>query len=175
MNVVVNGFPKSGTHALWKACYLLGVNAEHGHWDSSMPLPQGTTHHLLVKRDPRNVICSWLRFRGLPVTSGTFISWFRDQNGIPFVEQAAKWEPLLTNLSVHLLRYEDLVASDAELRGLAQYLGVPYLEDAFSNLDGHTMTWNAVKSDYRSIWTPEVEAVWQSEGGAELLQRWGYG
>lgn len=169
--VTTNGFPKSGNHALVKAVQLLGQPCEVNH------IPFGESvegKHLFIKRDPRNVICSWLRFNGQPVTAGMFITAFRLFQTASLVEGMAGYEGWLTDDETLVIKYEDLIANDDELRAIAAFIGVPYLEGAFENLPGLTRTWFADHSDYRAIWTPEVEAVWNAEGGPELLAQWGY-
>lgn len=166
--VTTNGFPKSGNHALVKAVQLLGQPCRINH------IPFGGEvgeKHIFIKRDPRNIVCSWLRFEGKPVTPGMFLTAFRDFMDRPLVDAMADYAGWLAGFVV---RYEDLIASDAELRRIADYLGVPYIDGAFEALPGLTRTWFAEHSDYRTIWTPEVEAAWGAEGGNELLTAWGY-
>ncbi len=166
--VITNGFPKSGNHALVKAVQLLGQPCQVNH------LPFGAEvaeKHVLIKRDPRNVICSWLRFNGQPVTPGMFLMAFRKFQERSLIEEMVDYEGWLSGFVV---RYEDLIASDGEMRRIAEYLDAPYIEGAFEALPGMTRTWFADHSDYSAIWTPEVEAVWNAEGGNDLLVRWGY-
>lgn len=166
--VTTNGFPKSGNHALVKAVQLLGQPCQVNH------LPFGAdvaAKHVFIKRDPRNVICSWLRFNGQPVTPGMFLTEFRKFQERSLVEEMADYEGWLDGFVVC---YEDLIASDAEMRRIADYLEIPYIEGAFEALPGMTRTWFAEHSDYTTIWTPDVEAAWVAEGGNELLARWGY-
>lgn len=169
--VTTNGFPKSGNHALVKAAQLLGQPCEVNHLPFGEPVEE---KHVFIKRDPRNVLCSWLRFNGQPVTPGMFITAFRDFSGQSLIAAMAKYEGWLNDPSAQVVRYEDLIANDSCLRDIAAYLETDYLDGAFENLPGMTRTWYADHSDYRTIWTPEVEAVWNAEGGQELLARWGY-
>ena len=169
--VITNGFPKSGNHALVKAVQLLGQPCHVNHIAFGEAM-EG--QHIFIKRDPRNILCSWLRFNGQPVAPGMLITAFRNFQGRPLVAEMAEYEGFLNDASTHVVRYEDLIADDSCLRGVAAFLQVPYLEGAFENLPGLTRTWFADHSDYRAIWTPEVEAVWNAEGGPELLARWGY-
>lgn len=169
--VTTNGFPKSGNHALVKALQLIGTPCQVNH------IPFGESAdgpHIFIKRDPRNVVCSWLRFTGKPVTPGMFITAFRLFQDRSLIEELADYEGWLTAKNTLVVCYEKLVESDAELRAVAAHLSVPYVEGAFENLPGMTRTWYSEHSDYRAIWTPEVEAVWSSEGGTALLARWGY-
>lgn len=169
--VTTNGFPKCGNHALVKALQLLGQPCQVQH------LPFGQViegPHVFIRRDPRNVVCSWIRFNGQPVTPGMFITAFRRFQDRPLVAEMAEYEGWLTDSSTLVVSYEALIADDAEMRRIADHLGVPYISGAFEALPGLTKTWFAAHSDYRTIWTPEVEAVWSAEGGPELLARWGY-
>ena len=168
--VTTTGFAKAGNHALVKAVQLLGQPCEVTHVAYVGPIGQ----HVFIKRDPRNIVCSWLRFNGRPVTPGMFITALRLFQHASLVEELAAYEGWLTDPQTLVVSYEALIASDAEMRRIAAYLDVPYLDDAFSELEGLTSTWFAQHSDYRAIWSPEVEAVWAAEGGNELLARWGY-
>jgi len=193
-NLFINGFPKSGNHALLKACELLGVPAQVNHVPFKDGSPTNSTHRIFIKRDPRNVIISKMRMDNQQVTPGTFISKFRAwQKGgtqtvkledgpvhtfitpqISTIEAMAEYEQWLNDADTFQITYEDLIRNDVDMRRIAVYLGVPYIESAFEELPGLTMTWNDEHSDYNKIWTPEVEAVWNDEGGVELLKRWGY-
>jgi hypothetical protein len=88
-----------------------------------------------------------------------------------FAEGREGW---LSAPSALVVRYEDLIASDAEMRRIADFLGVPYVDDAWSWLPGLTRSWHPTHSDWRTLWTPQVEAVWTEIGGPDLLARWGY-
>ena len=67
--ILVNGFPKSGTHALLKAVELLGIpvrseqidvaidHAELNHLPYEEPRDRDD-RFLFIKRDPRNVLIS---------------------------------------------------------------------------------------------------------------------
>jgi hypothetical protein len=140
--------------------------------------PAGVNHEIAVrdgifiKRDPRNVIVSWLRFNRDVVSPGKFLARFRRFTDRPLVAEMADYEGWLLGFVV---RYEDLIASDAEMRRIAAHIGAPYVEGAWEQLENHTATWNAEKSDYRTVWTPDVAEAWYDEGGGELLTRWGYG
>lgn len=169
--ITTNGFPKSGNHALVKAVQLLGQPCEVNH------LPFGSAvgeKHVFIKRDPRNVICSWLRFIGRPVTDGMFLSAFRDFQGRPLVDEMAEYECWLCDAGTLVVAYEDLIASDDAMKKIADYLGITYFDGAFEHLPGLTRTWHSEHSDYRTVWTDAVREAWEAEGGNELLTRWGY-
>lgn len=168
--VTTSGFPKSGNHALTKAVELLGIPCEVQHIEYAGPIGQ----HMFIKRDPRNVVCSWLRFNGKPVTPGMFLSAFRKFQDKSLIDEMTPYEGWLTDPGTLTVSYEALIASDAEMRRIATYLETPYIDGAFEELPGLTATWFDVHSDYRTIWTPEVDSAWNAEGGGELLTRWGY-
>ncbi|MCC6193746.1 MAG: hypothetical protein IT518_04685 [Burkholderiales bacterium] len=175
MKLVCNGFPKSGNHALWKACELLGVPSGVNHLTYAEGIPQDATHHVFIERDPRDVIVSWLRFTHRPVTPGTFLSALRSfDDGPSLIDAMAAYEPWLRHESTLVVRFEDLIASDLTMRAIASYLGVPYLDGAFDELPGMTKTWNAKHSNHRIVWTDQVAQAWVREGGDDLIARWGY-
>ena len=174
MNIIVNGHPKSGTHALLKAVELLGQPAEIGHFYDASQVPEGISHFFHIKRDPRNVLLSWMRFNGVAITDGMYMSKFRGFDGsMSFVESASRYTHWL-NGPVYNVKFEELIANESVMQGIAGYLGVDYLENAFLSLPGLTPTWTGEYSDYTTIWTPAVDNMWLSEGGAELQAAWGY-
>lgn len=169
--VTANGFPKSGNHALVKGLQLLGVPCSVNHIPFGEPV---AGRHVFIKRDPRNVLCSWLRFNRQQVTPGLFISAFRQFQARPLVDEMGDYEGWLSATGTLVVRYEDLIASDAEMRLIALWLGVPYIAGAWEALPRLTYSWRWPHSDYADVWTPEVAAVWQAEGGPALLKAWGY-
>lgn len=194
MKVFANGFPKTGNHGLVHACELLGIPATVNHRPYAEGLPEGTTHHLHIIRDPRNVIVSMLRFNRQPVNAGTFLSRFRMFQSDSLIQEMREFEPwfdpwflrlesLSPSFRLHAqrlanmtltVRWEDLVASDATMRQIAEFVGTEYIDGAFDRLPSRTFTWNQEHSDFRKIWTKQVGKVWTEEGGDELLKRWGY-
>ena len=157
-----------------KALELLGVPATVNHFPFADGLPDGVTHHVFAVRDPRNVVVSWLRFQGDVVTPGKFLARFRWFDDAPLCESMARFEGWLDDPRTIVVRYEDLIADDREMRRIAAALGIPYVDGAFEELPGLTRTWYARKSDYAEVWTPDVIAAWYAERGGDLLSRWGY-
>jgi hypothetical protein len=182
--VLVNGFPKSGTHALVKGCQLLGLLPANdqfeagrvmlGHFPHPGPFPRGT-QHLHIIRHPRNCLISMCRFKGMPVTTGFLLGHLQryGEHG-PMAALARGFLPWLSVPTVHTLRYEDLMASDAALRGVAAFLDLPYLEDAFANLPGLTMTWTGSPSRWEDHWNADLDRAWVDSGMADVQARLGY-
>jgi hypothetical protein len=173
--VFATGFYKSGNHALVKALQLLGCpcKVDHQPFSESWALWPGA--RVFIARDPRNVLVSWVRHQGQPVTTGMLIAYARDFEAGQTIAQAMQpYEGWLADAGTLLVRYEALVASDAEMRRIASHVGVDYIDDSWRWLPGMTRTWNKERSDYRAVWTPQVDRAWQQVGGQELLQRWGY-
>jgi len=178
VNVFSSGFPKSGTHALAKAIELLGQPTIAGeHRTYAEGVPADVTHHVFIKRDPRNIVLSWLRSNREPVTPGMVMSRIQRFDQHSLVEEMRPYEGWLVvgqTLRTHVVRYEDLIADDKALRGIAEFLGVPYIEDAWEQLEGHTITYFPEHSDYRKVWNEAVAKRWTTSGGDALLRRWGY-
>lgn len=177
MNLVTNGFPKAGNHALVKACELLGVPAKVDHINAIngwKGLPEGTTHHIFIKRDPRNILLSWLRFTGKQQTPGMFLTSLIRFQSKSFAEELAEYESWLHDSNTLVVKYEDLIANDTEMKRIAAYLMVDYIPGAFEDLPGYTTTWHADHSDWQKMWTPQMTPIWNVYGGIELLARWGY-
>ena len=132
-----------------------------------------TTQDIFVSRDPRTIGTSKLREEGQPAPPGMFLQKFRRFRDRSLRAELADYAPWLRQAGWRV-RYEALVTSATTMEGLALYLGVPYVAGAFDELPGLTRTWTGQPSDYRTIWTPEVEHAWNHEGGLELLKVWGY-
>lgn len=163
----LNGPPKMGNHALWKACELLGIvtnGVNHVEHPADIERP-----HIFIRRDPRNALVSWVRFEGMPVTQGTLITAMAS-----YLPQLARYEGWLTDPDTLVVTFERLVSDDQQMREIAAHCGVPYLDDAWPNLPNHTKTWTGRLSDYREHWTPAVDDAWVAAGGPALLERWGY-
>jgi len=181
--VICNGFYKAGNHALVRAVELLGIPTNIEHLPFTSPALE-TPVSLFVKRDPRDILCSTLRFdKGGDVNPGTFLSLFRayymvaqslEMAGMSLVENMAPFEGWLTDPHTHVIEHEDLINSEATHRQIAEWCHTPYFEGAHAKLPGWTMSWRKGKADYKEVWTPDVQAVWEAEGGNELLKRWGY-
>lgn len=171
-----NGFPKHGNHALVKALQLLGQPCDTNHlqFDEAKHIPS-EAKHVFIKRDPRDGLLSWMRFTGKEMTPGMFITSFRAMDDCgSLVSRLAKFEQWLSDPSVLVIRYEDLIASDECMRNIAAWAKIGYIEGAWEALPGLTRTWYPNHSDHKTFWTSDIEAVWVAEGGQELLNRWGY-
>jgi hypothetical protein len=172
MSILINACPKHGTHALQKGVELLGqVAGDVHHIPFGESLPDGTTKHLYIHRDPRNAILSWMRWDGKEITDGTFMAAVRGAKYLPQTRQYLGW---LNDRDTYKVRYEDLIADDATLRGIAGFLGVPYLDSAHRSLPGLTRTWRSDHSDFTRIWSPVVARCWTDAGGDELVEQFGY-
>lgn len=179
MRLLLNGAPKMGNHALWKAACLLGLESSgvnhipyqelNGAETSEQELLATCDMHVFIRRDPRNALMSWVRFQKLPVTVSTMVSAMSD-----YILQLDPFEPWLQREGVVQVRFEELVSSPQAMQDLATAVGVPYPEEAWESLPNHTKTWTGKLSDYREVWTPALEVAWQARGGNELLTRWGY-
>lgn len=172
MTAWVNGFPKSGTHALIKACELLGVPATHHHepWRKGLAV---VGRPLLVQRDPRNIAISWLRHHGRPVTEGTVIKTIRHFDRAPLAQELAAYEPW--RYRAETVRFEDLVSSVEVMRALATLFASEVdVDEAYAYLPGGTLTWTGQLSDWTAVWTPAIDRVWAEMDGPALLARWGY-
>lgn len=171
MNVIVNGFWKHGTHAGVKACELLGVPAETSHWQWGDKMPKHT-HHVFMKRDPRDGFVSWVRATRTKTEprQGHIIATMREQ--IPQLHKYRRW---LKEDGVFVCELKELRANDVQIKRLAEYLRVPYLEDAFAGIESPSPTWNLTQTNYLDFWTSPIEAVWQELGGPQILVEWGYG
>lgn len=177
--VVCNGLPKTGTHALLKCVELLGVphardHMEHGHWPHGYA-PEGK--HICIFRDPRNVLVSWVRFaRNEAVSAGFLMAAIRAYySGESFVAEAGMFTPYLSDPNALAVRFEDLLSDGgASVIAIAGFIGVPEIPDVYESIPGMTVTYTGALSVWQDHWTDQVDAVWQEEGGPQLLADWGY-
>jgi hypothetical protein len=172
--VLTTGPEKAGNHALVKAVELLGIpcEVEHRKYNEGLPV---RAKHLFIKRDPRNMILSMLRFEGKQINVGMYLTYFRrycEQKSL--VNYLDKFESWLRHPNTLVIKYEELIESDKVMRQIAEYLGISYIEGSFELLPGITHTWTGMLSDYKVIWTPQIESIWNNEGGPKLLKAWGY-
>ena len=155
--IVVNGCPKHGNHALLKSVELLGQDAGSIiHYAHGTQFPEGTKH-LFIYRDPRNGLISWMRQQGKSITDGTVMAAIREGTYLRYLRDFSGW---MTDDTAFKVRFESLIADDVSIRDIAFFLDVPFLDSAFKNLTGMTITWTGELSDFRTFWTPMVAAVW---------------
>lgn len=170
---IASGHPKSGCHMLVKAMHLLGwpCYVRHLEYDASL-----TGRHVFIKRDPRNVVVSWVRHFKQPVTDGTLVASMRNVANTwrPLNDSLAAYEGWLTHPGTLVVRFEDLSTNPETLNLIADYMGSEVPEDAWGNLPGGTATWTGALSDWRAVWTDRVDKHWHDIGGPALLKTWGY-
>lgn len=169
--MIINGFYKSGNNALRKACELLGVEMPINHIPYA-DNPGGPC--IFIKRDPRNVIVSMIRFRQLQVTVENFQALATNFNTDTVANEFATYHGWLNDTNTTVVRYEDLIANDTCMKLLAKTLNVAYPINAFANLEGLTFSYNAVHSDFTTVMTPDLATWWESVGGNSLVADWGY-
>ena len=109
--ITTSGHPKSGCHALVKAIQLLGQPCQVTHIPHGMPVDG---KHVFIKRHPRNVLVSWVRFIGQPVTQGTLITAMQDFSGMPLVQSLRDFSGWLNDQATHVTSFEDLMRDDKE-------------------------------------------------------------
>ncbi len=166
---MINGLPKCGNHALQKACSLLGVDLPINH----LPYQAGQ-RCLFITRHPRNMAISMIQeTRRCPVTPvGLLYGLDLCYPGDSLQRLSDDFAGWMTDATI--IQYEELTASDAGMRKVAGWLGVPYIEGAFEQLPGGTFTWSGNPSDWRKIWTDRAQTKWEAMGGPEMEVRYGY-
>jgi hypothetical protein len=182
MDITCNGIRKHGTHALLKAVELLGCPvAYQGQPGANLHhkpfIEEVTGKHIFIRRHPKNAFISLLRMHNIPLTTGMLISKmqsFEDENYVQHCDSYLGW---LSDANALNIKFEDLMTDGGvTFQVIADYLNVPYLEDAYPNRFGLTATWSGELSDYTSLqaWTNAAQAAWVSIGGDQLEQDLGY-
>lgn len=174
MKFAITGIPKSGNHALKKACRMLKHDMDVGHLTYEERKPDHT--YICIVRDPRNVLLSWMRFVEKPIT----LPWIKESLLSPvFQHTLLEWHikclPWLSDPVVKVIRFEDLLASSTGIKKLANYLGEKCPPHAFKIVtSGGTATFNKRHSDWKEIWTSEIEETWNAAGGEWMLANYNY-
>ena len=161
--ILCNGIPKSGTHALLKAVQLLGcVNARQDHVAYRSDMDRRVKKHIYIHRDPRDMLVSWVRFSCPAVTKGYLIGAIKDYGalGCSIAEAIERFDDWIGAPSVLTVEFQALTSDDREMRRIAKYLDVPFLDDAFDNLEGGTPTWTGKLSHWEDYWSAEVDDAW---------------
>lgn len=183
LRIICNGIPKSGTHALVKTVELLGIpwvqegcagpHCIHGHFPASDPPPEG--RHILIVRQPRNILVSWCRFTRSTVTDGFLMAVMRKfWEGGAFYDAVVDFAGHTQNPDVLTIRFEDLLGNSNTVVQIAGFIGVPVLPDTFENIPGLTQTYTGRLSNWRKHWNDRVEAAWVEHGGPEAERVFGY-
>ena len=169
--ILSNGHPKTGTHALNKTIQLLGVPSQVVHFPYSEKPEEKS---VCIFRNPKNVIISWLRFTGKPVTQGMIIEQIKNHAERGILESCSDYTPYL-DTDVLCVRYEELLTDEGEtVEKIAKYLDVPVLEDCYPNIQGMTVTWTGEPSNWEDHWSDEIQKAWDENGGPELEAAWKY-
>lgn len=167
--ICANGCPKSGTHALLKACELLGKGGRVDHIEYGRLIPDWVTKHVFIYRDPRNVLLSRLRKENVEITTGTIMA-----HAPRLIGEAANYIGWLNEPGLFTCRYEDLISNPETIKKLADYLEVPYREEAFAKLPGRTITWMPEHVDFTKVWNDELVKHWSDNKYDEVCNKFGY-
>ena len=177
--ILCNGAPKTGTHLLFKAVRLFdgcAAAAVHGHHDLNKMPPKGVNKHVEIVRNPRNAVCSMVRFSKLEVTRDNILKLIptvleRCNNHLMWVRDSA----------VLTVRFEKLLTDPVELQRIAEYIGKPLIENHFKELWGNTHTFTDALSNWKDHWpTPletdfaEFDAAWSKYGGYSYEEELNY-
>lgn len=187
--IIVNGFPKTGTHAVVRSLELLGqadrTTLVHQPYPYSFPVD---SKHLCIFRHPRNCLISWCRFfvEGL---CGGEVSTARmiDTLSNPFSDfrKYALYLQWLTDPKTLCIQYENLIVSDSGIRAIADYIQVPFVDGAFQNLLSPIVAWKSSSSTiqntltdtpscWQNHWNDELDAAWKLHGMLAIERELGY-
>jgi hypothetical protein len=169
LTVATIGPPKAGNHLLVKVVGLMGAvgHVEHVEY-AKVRVRRSRT--IFIKRDPRNIVLSWQRAVS---KSDTYAGAMWAYEGKGIVKALADYEGWLQDADTLVVRFEDMYVP-SQLQEIADYVDAPLPDDILDSLPGGTFTWSGELSDYRAVWSDEVQAAWNSIGGEELRRRWGY-
>jgi hypothetical protein len=171
--ILCNGTPKAGTHLLKRAVLRFDryfEKAQHAHVSYSQAALIGKDRkHIHIVRNPRNVLISWLRFNGIPLTRENII-----EEMPKTIKRVRAFLPWLEDPNTLTVKFELLLADPAELQKIADYLGEPLSKDHFKKLWGRTQTFTEDLSNWRDHWRPSHAKKWEEAGGLALEKKLGY-
>lgn len=166
-----NGSSKTGTHALLKTVYLfggMGFTATHNHipFDTEQVLGK----HIHIRRNPRNVLISWIRFTKQKLREDVIIK------NMPYIIDEMKgYLGWLTDDKVLNVSFEDLLTDENELNRISDFIGLPLTDNHFKKLWGNTPTFTNNLSDWQWYWQSElVQKAWVANDGHILETLMGY-
>lgn len=172
--LIAVGFPKSGTHALQRALLLLGLG-----YIPTSHLPYANRHtdqpYAFIKRDPRNVVISRVRWQQKPVTEEWIVHYLRQWNERRTMGEAlAAFEGWLMDPDAVQVTFERLVTEPREMQRLGEGVRGRWQPERWRELrSGESRTYTGQLSNWPEHWTPRIEGVWE-ECCAGVLGRWGY-
>lgn len=181
-DVAVVGIPKSGTNATEKVVRLLGRTPSH-HMHTPPREEIYTKHKVIyIRRNPRNVLISWLRYHERELTEKNMIDTIQDfgypdedrQHGNSMFDMYTAYDEWRSIPSVCVVRYEDLVQDQDTIDRIADYLNVPRSDGILPSLPKGTYTWNDKKSNWKEYWTDRVEGAWLMSGMPVIESTMGY-
>ena len=176
------GAPKSGNHLLVHAVQLLGIADVVMSHD---PKDRGDKT-IMIYRNPRNVMVSWVRFTAPRYAQGYLMGAIRKTYADDLSGYFRSFSLLLNDPGILSVKFEDLINhSQRELEKMANHLGVEVLDDASESLIVQTVTASpglsknnqSVLSDWKQPqwkWSNKIEREWLAAGGAEIERAFGY-
>lgn len=165
---------KSGNNALQKACALLGYDLPINH--IAYPLKPEGERFLFIARHPKNILISGVRAeRGCATPTGVLRAIPRGFLNLPISDAPTEYGAWIGDADTTVIRFEDLIASDAGMRAVAAWLGVDY-NGTFDQLQvaDSTPTWHFPHSDWTKLWNADIQAAWEAAGGPAMEAAYGY-
>jgi len=152
----------------------------HSHYDAKhreLPKVMQAKGFIQIKRHPKNIVISWLRFRKFPVNKEMILKTFERYHFYPIYDLFARYERFLSDGTL-VVRFEDLFTDGGiSLQKIAEDLGVSVPEHAYESIEGGTNTFKPIHSDWRDypdIWDDSIEESWIKARGPEIERIWGY-
>ena len=167
--IVCNGASKTGTHLLLKAVYLfgsVGFTATHAHKKYGSKI---YGKHIHIKRNPRNVLISWLRFTGQDLTDKNLL-----RNMPHVINEMNEYLGWLNDKDTLNVSFENLLTDEKEIKRISDFIEVPLSADHFRKLWGDTPTFTNSLSNWRESFSDKIKKEWGLMGGHELERLLGY-
>lgn len=179
-----------GSHLIRPIVAVLGVNRLHEP-GKDVPLDHAEGPVIVFLRDPRNrMVATWRWWSQKPRKAAAMlrggadadeqIAWLLSRDGGGFLPEMLRWARIWCHRPDALtVRFETICADGcAEVARIAEHLGLPADAERdiaiFKAVYGHGRTYTGKHSDWRETFGPASNAMWDANGGPELIELMGY-
>lgn len=127
--------------------------------------------HLFILRNPRDIAVSWMRHRakqdpslkeGYPLLKKLIQQGMYGESVPDFFLGFVEW---LDKQNIYVVKFEDVKSTSFDFTPMFEYLGIEAPEESIKSALGVGPTFNKRTSDWRDVWTDELQDIWKDSNG----------